>query len=290
MSETRDMKSRYASLERAVEKFTSSLHQKGSDRHSYYPIATIGRAATIPNGKTESVLILDSSFNPPTKAHREMAVSAMSQYANTSSPGKVPAPLTVLLLLSTKNADKAPQPASFPQRLIMMEDLMHDLYNAEGDSSDADSELRLEVALTSEALFTEKAVAIENYYNHDLDLIFLVGYDTLIRLLDVKYYPNGRLDSLGTFFNKSSLRVSARGDDSVLNGYIDALRNGERESEGGKKEWADRIQLVSNEEAKGKISSTKAREAAQKGDIMALKEQCTGSIVDYVLAEDLFRE
>ena len=68
------------------------------------------------HGKTKApvktLYILDSSFNPPTKAHMHLARSAIE--------GQESKPLRILLLLAIKNADKASKPAQFEDRLVMM--------------------------------------------------------------------------------------------------------------------------------------------------------------------------
>src|SRR5271154_5614845 len=64
-----------------------------------------------------ALYILDSSFNPPTKAHLKLSLSSL--------PAEQPS--TVLLLLAIQNADKAAKPASFPHRLAMMELLAREI-------------------------------------------------------------------------------------------------------------------------------------------------------------------
>src|ERR1700694_3681385 len=61
--------------------------------------------------QNEALYILDSSFNPPTKAHLALAMSS-------ATPSKKS---TVLLLLAIQNADKQPKPATFDHRLAMMD-------------------------------------------------------------------------------------------------------------------------------------------------------------------------
>ncbi|CAJ2510803.1 Uu.00g064280.m01.CDS01 [Anthostomella pinea] len=86
-----------------------------------------------PHHPTKSILVLDSSFNPPTLAHQRMALSALAdpRYGGAgedSEDGRQQSRL--LLLLAINNADKAPKPAAFPQRLAMMYVFAQDLLAA----------------------------------------------------------------------------------------------------------------------------------------------------------------
>ncbi|KAI0116264.1 Nucleotidylyl transferase [Nemania sp. FL0031] len=141
--------------------------------------------ANPPRRPPKYILVLDSSFNPPTLAHRRMAISALSDpryktkalrdigtensyeigVAETSAASRV------LLLLAINNADKAPKPASFPHRLAMMYAFAQDILAvsaeqrvAENNSQSAlEGEIRCEavdIAVTTQPYFHAKAEAI----------------------------------------------------------------------------------------------------------------------------------
>ena len=111
-------------------------------------------------------LILDASFNPPTLAHRALAESA-AEAANASS---------ILLQLSVANVDKTVTSADLGQRLFMLE-LMAQGHDHVG------------ITGCSHARFIDKAVAIREL-SPGLHPIFAIGYDTLVRLFDEKYYED----------------------------------------------------------------------------------------------------
>jgi nicotinamide-nucleotide adenylyltransferase len=106
----------------------------------------------------------------------------------------------LLLLFSTSNADKAPKPASFPHRLVMMSIFAQSLFSKLKKDSVA-----IDIGLTTEAFFNDKAAAIteSNEYLDGLKQTYLLGYDTVIRFLAPKYYPkfDPPLSALNPFFN-----------------------------------------------------------------------------------------
>ncbi|KAI1634175.1 hypothetical protein F4809DRAFT_619897 [Biscogniauxia mediterranea] len=284
----------------------------------------------------------------------------LSAYSSSSSPSSTPAP-RILLLLAINNADKAPKPAAFPQRLAMMYVFAQDLLDAlavgntttaatasssssqqknqapeeeeglgEGggggrqqqeEESESERGTVVDIAVTTEPYFHAKSEAIarsgfyrgqvactstststtsaeeEEVASSETEQIFLVGFDTLVRILDPKYYhPSpGMRAALDPLFARARLRVTARpggggaGDSSIAaqRGYLASLTEpqpsaGEAgttrttrmriEQLGGRAEWArHRIDMVVEEEGEGReVSSTLARAAARRGDWEAL--------------------
>ncbi|KGO68517.1 Cytidylyltransferase [Penicillium italicum] len=231
---------------------------------------------TIPHdhsAESETLYVLDSSFNPPTFAHLRIVSTALLE--NTR-----PRP-RVLLLLATQNADKASKPASFEDRLVMMELFARDLrahvasapaFAASGFTHAVETLPLIEVGVTKKPYFVDKATAIEasDSYPGPLEQVHLTGYDTLIRIFNSKYYPpEHTLKPLEPFLSKHRLRVTMRpsdewgGKEEQL-GYVAALARGDRDSEGACREWAERIQLVEGRLPTDQpVSSTRAREALQ---------------------------
>src|SRR5277367_460709 len=104
-------------MNRQLSKFASALSSFASSSPDNFRIlSSIPQHAPPPS----TLYVLDSSFNPPTLAHLRIATSALSQDHG-------PAPKRLLLLLATQNADKAPKPASFEQRLVLMTIFANDL-------------------------------------------------------------------------------------------------------------------------------------------------------------------
>ncbi|KAJ4288818.1 hypothetical protein N0V88_007145 [Collariella sp. IMI 366227] len=207
-----------------------------------------------------TLIVLDSSFNPPTRAHLRMATSAIHDL--TQKQGQELGRLRLLMLLSVNNADKGAKPAAFDQRLVMMWAFARDvqqsiptttLQQPTSGASDSQAEgLNVDLALTTVPYFHEKSrlLAAASFYRPtptadqqqppETEQLFLVGYDTLIRIFNPKYYPPTTLSSpttsspnttatsqpltptptptpmqtaLAPFFTRARLRVTLRTDD-----------------------------------------------------------------------------
>lgn len=142
-----------------------------------------------PRRPAKYVLVLDSSFNPPTLAHHRMVISALSdpryrtrvprdtEVGEAHGMSETSAASRVLLLLAINNADKAPKPAAFPHRLAMMYVFAHGILAesaakgaAEGHGeSPPETDIGCEavdIAVTTEPYFHAKAqaIAISDFY------------------------------------------------------------------------------------------------------------------------------
>ena len=213
------------------------------------------------------------SFNPPTRGHMSIIVSALQ----TSTTGR-DAPNSqctrysrILLLLAVQNADKgacapyisyhaplpglmhvcllAPQPASFGDRLAMMLQFAEDIHSvARGTGL---SILPVEVGVIKHARFLDKAIALRKAYPEGGEMVFLTGFDTLIRLFDPKYY-GGTLAPLAPFFEKgNSIQCCFRPMEGgggewkrEQEMYLEEIREGKREGEGCSREWGARVQMM----------------------------------------------
>lgn len=123
-------------------------------------------------GELASLMVLDSSFNPPTRAHLHLLASSMERFGTARA----------LLLLAKQNADKAVVGASLVQRLQMMELI-----------AAADESGRTCCGLTGHPLFVDKAAALRALCSAEARVFMLVGFDTWIRITDPKYYAEGQM-------------------------------------------------------------------------------------------------
>ena len=247
--------------------------------------------------KPRELYVLDSSFNPPTRAHFRLCTSALLNARSKSGPKRL------LLLLATQNADKAPKPAAFEHRLAMMSifaEEMADEMAADGDDGEG---VLVDVGVTKEARFVDKARAIEECEAYALsdnggeaiEQVHLTGFDTLVRLLDTKYYPpDYTLAPLKGLFEKHRVIVTMRtgdawGGSEEQDEYMMKLRSGKMGDQGGRNEWAERIELVEGrKEGEEIISSTKVREASQRSDEVALMKLVTKGVGRWILDSDLY--
>lgn len=288
--------------------FTSALANFERHAHAFTLVCTVPDASPTlpvpaPRARTpaERLIILDSSFNPPTVAHMRMVLSAVESYYDPASAGVVDGSSAargsarILLLLSVQNADKAPRPASFPQRLVMMYLFAKELRRKLPQGPEVD------VALASQPYFHSKCELIARAEGHyaapgEMEQVFLVGYDTLIRVFNPKYYGEGGSmeEVLGPFFGKARLRVALRtgdgwGEEEEQRGYLRGLGKGGLEKVGGRGEWVERVELVGMGEREV-VSSSLVREAARRGDGVALGRLLGEEVREWVLAEGLYQE
>lgn len=133
------------------------------------------------------VLILDASFNPPTVAHQAM-IDRGRRVVNASR---------AVMALSRENVDKAVFGASLGERLAMMAALAAAMQD-------------VKVAACSHARFIDKARALAPLFPGGR-LVFAIGYDTLIRLFDAKYYDDVEAD-LKALFDVADILAANRGD------------------------------------------------------------------------------
>lgn len=266
--------------------YSSLLKQFASSSKDFAVLSSVPERS--PPAKT--LFVLDSSFNPPTRAHLRIASSALQEHLDPTS--------RLLLLLATQNADKPSKPASFEDRLAMMELFAHDLRSHFATSSleglrPNDELPAIDICVTKKPYFVDKATAIEasDFYSGTLEQVHLIGYDTLIRIFNTKYYPPAHtLQPLASLFSKHRLRVTMRPSDEWgsredQEEFVRALARGDREAEGGPMEWAQKIQLVEGRKpGDPSVSSTRARDAIH-GTVEDLEWLVPEKVHEYLLAE-----
>ncbi|KXX73298.1 Nicotinamide mononucleotide adenylyltransferase [Madurella mycetomatis] len=285
-----------------------------------------------PRARPCTLIVLDSSFNPPTRAHLRMAASAVHDLADKE--GQRPAALRLLLLLSVNNADKTPKPAAFDKRLAMMWAFARDLQQqrqqqqqgqqgeqGEPEPSSAedgrahDEGLSIDLGLSTLPYFHEKSAAIaeSEFYKGEgdggdakMEQLILVGYDTLIRIFNPKYYgsPGSVADgvtsmrrALAPFFARARLRVTLRTDDEWGNeeeqrAYLESLWKADGlGGADGSREWEGRIEMVEGRRVGADIiSSTYARAAARDRDQDRLDALVTPEVRWWIDQERLYAE
>lgn len=231
-------------MDSLIEKWQSSKSEK------FLETLCIGGGKLTAN--EESVLVLDSSFNPPTLAHAKLLSDSLTrsvlhegQRANLSFD-------RVLCLLSVDNADKGHiSPETARHRLQMMKLVLDALPN---------NLCPLEIGLTNCSRFVEKAEMLSKRRQYPF---FIVGYDTLIRIFNPKYY-SGSWDfmnrALEHLFSLASIicQERAEGENETLSDSSAFLRD---LLESGKvKNFGSKIYTLPPSPDLARISSTKVRE------------------------------
>ena len=184
--------------------------------------------------KGECLLVLDASYNPMTRAHEAMITAA-----KTACGAK-----EVLLMLSRANVDKEVFGADLGQRLSML-------------LTYANQSPHYSVAGCSHARFVDKALALIPHYPPGVRLSFVIGYDTLERLFDHRYYQNMESD-LDILFGHATIIVANRNDHNKIDMQT-------RMEASDVKPYVDRIGLIELPEELCRISSTRARTHVKQG-------------------------
>lgn len=186
---------------------------------------------------------------------------------------------------------------------IFAHDIIRDLDEARTKVGE-EAAVHVDVGVTKNPYFMDKATAITESGRYLSDVmgkspeqVHLIGFDTLLRLLDPKYYPPNRgLGPLELFFEECRVRVTMRTGDAwggmdAQDAYVKALADGMIEEKGGRKEWASRIELVKGRsEAEVMVSSTKVRDAARRHDHETLCMLVTEGIKCYILNNQLYAD
>ncbi|CAG7558390.1 unnamed protein product [Fusarium equiseti] len=242
-----------------VSTFSRALTSFQSSSDAFRVLCTLPHTSDVPAPRrpgrpVRHLVVLDSSFNPPTLAHASMARSALKPEGQQR----------LMLLLSVNNADKAPKPASFPIRLSMMEAMGRELF---------DEGVEIDVAVTTMPFFHDKAKAIEEsgFYatesGEQPTQTFLAGFDTIVRIFNPKYYSEGIQHALRPFFESCKVRVTTRPDETW--GGVEEQRawlTKERVKDvGGDETWVERVEMVEGREGDEDVSSSWVREVVKSG-------------------------
>ncbi len=171
-------------MREALTELLAGLDEEGAPR-----LAFVRRAPAGIGERGGHLLCLSASFNPLTLAHVWLI-----QEASRISP-----PDEVLLLLARANVDKVVAGLPLERRLSLLESFV-------------ESRPAWSVAAVSHGRFVDKTEAIFQHYPEGTRLVFIVGFDTLVRLFDPKYYPD-REASLSTLFGASQFIAANRAPD-----------------------------------------------------------------------------
>ncbi|KAK5959985.1 nicotinamide-nucleotide adenylyltransferase PWA37_002821 [Arxiozyma heterogenica] len=239
--------------------------------------------------KNPILLVLDSSFNPPHWGHYTL-IKKSYEYYSQSYPNKK---IHVLLLLSVQNADKEAKPASFDKRMDMM-CIMSRLLNKNFES------LSTYVGLTIFGKFVDKDSIIRKKFFNQGVIVYLVGFDTIIRIFDPKYYIPQALAVVLQHFMKnvefccltrSNVNDNESEDFTNQSTYSQDILQGKYEPL-IPKEWGHKINILSNNPKYINVSSSKIRKlmvplhgtkSLNEEILNDLKKQLPNQIIEYII-------
>lgn len=245
--------------------------------------------------KPRRLLVLDSSFNPPHLGHLALVQESLThEYKGEKVPMNKPTSTTsndaasVLLLLSLENADKG---------TTQLDAAIHrvDMMKITADYIQKVFQVDVNIGVIKAAKFVDKSLILFNYLHaRSVDhpkLTFLVGFDTLTRILDPKYYiPDKLSSSLQEFMLNCDLFVLTRGKGGVSQTkYVDDISHG-RIGE-IPTQWSKSIHMINEnhgESELGVISSTLIRNEIMEGDEV-WKSKVLPEIKQYIETENLYK-
>lgn len=225
----------------------------------------LGRRFAVVHGAVAAgrLCVLDSSFNPPHLGHLLLVTECVAR-----------SPSPVLLLLAVVNADKGSALAVELEHRCNMMKLMARYLEARGVAA--------AVGLTTEARFVDKAAAIGTN-----ELTFVVGFDTLVRLVDGKYYQQALAAALQPFFSRARVFCLTRSDGSSVEEqqhWVGRVQAGQ--VPGVPAEWAERIEVVPGRPSTHAVSSSDVRSLVRAGD--PFRHLVLPEVASYIAANHLY--
>ena len=117
--------------------------------------------------QTKKLGIFSGSFNPLTLAHIKMVEDTVAKYQLDE----------LLLLLAKANVDKPVFGLPLAARLLTLKKY-------------AENRPKISVGVSSHGRYIDKVRALKTLFSPDTAFNFIVGYDTLVRIFDAKYYTD----------------------------------------------------------------------------------------------------
>ena len=145
------------------------------------------RTVVAPMAPFASLAVVSGAFNPPTLAHRALALAALGRGYEA-----------VVFALGTVTLDKRETGLALEDRLALLAEL------AAGDP-------RLGVVVHNAGLYADQAAALRRHFRQVEELAFVVGLDKLPQILDPRYYANLRI-GLARLLTSAQLLVAPRGE------------------------------------------------------------------------------
>ncbi|KAI3406024.2 hypothetical protein KGF56_001243 [Candida oxycetoniae] len=255
-----------------MSRFTKALQEFVASKTDfavvYSTVASTNQQSALITSKTQRVCVLDSSFNPPHLGHYALVEESLkSNYDQIPIGNK-----SLLLLLSIQNADKNTAHLS----LEALEHRIDMIYLMANDVAKR-FPINVSIGLIKHAKFVDKSLSIANHIEarypnilrSGFKLTFLIGFDTLIRILNPKYYlPDKLSNSLEHFMKITDLFCLTRQDGTTSitqqQGYIKEISSGEHEDIPS--HWSNNIFLLKNlNEDIANISSSSIRREISRG-------------------------
>lgn len=203
------------------------------------PQAFVVPGSPLPHG---TVIVFPGSFNPPTIAH----IALLKQAWRFSQQNGQQAYLYAAISKHIVDKEKVERPL-LVDRIDLLTQVLHRRVEDAG------------ILLFNRGLYVEQAEAVHTSFPHVKRLLFLLGFDKIVQILDPHYYDD-RDASLKTLFSMSELLVAPRGKDGEqeLNTLIHKPEN---------EQFARYIHPLPFDTHYRNISSTEVREGVAREDV-----------------------
>ncbi len=141
----------------------------------------------------DGMIVFPGSFNPPTTAHIALLKQAR-EFARAHGP------MTLYAAFSKRTVDKeAVERPLLLDRIVLLDDILRKRLPHAG------------ILLFNRGLYVEEAEAIQRSFPRVRRILFLLGFDKIVQILDPHYYKD-RDASLAELFKRAELLVAPRGD------------------------------------------------------------------------------
>ena len=184
------------------------------------------------------VIVFPGSFNPPTTAH----IALLKQAQEFARRQQGPHQLYAAFSKHTVDKESVERPLLL-DRVVLLDRVLRDRLPGVG------------IMLFNRGLYVEQAEAIRNSFSQVRRVLFLMGFDKIVQILDPRYYTD-RDASLIELFRLAELLVAPRGNDGQKE-LLDLLHQPQNER------FARYIHPLAFDSSYRQISSTQAR---QQGD------------------------
>ena len=198
-------------------------------------IELVRRAETSISETGKKLGIFSGSFNPLTLAHAKMIDDTIAEYRLDE----------LILLLAKANVDKTVFGLPLAARLLTLK-------------SYTENRERFSIGVSSHGRYIDKVTALKVILPPETEFHFIVGYDTLVRIFDPKYYTDFHTE-LGELFVDARFIVANRADADIKT--IESFMNKPEI-----RQYAPYVSCLLLPDVYAYMSSTEVRELLKQGE------------------------
>ena len=181
--------------------------------------------------------IFSGSFNPLTLAHTRMVEDTVAKYQLDE----------LLLLLAKANVDKSVYGLPLAARLLTVKKY-------------AENRAGFSVGVSSHGRYIDKVTALKSIFPSMTEFHFIVGYDTLVRIFDAKYYTDFHTELKALFIAARFIVANrAEADIKTIESFM---------AQPEIRQYAAYVSSIPLPDAYAYMSSTQARELLARGEAM----------------------